>query len=177
MNNPKGRHFIKVGLQMIGIAVLVLTDQLTKNAVVTTLPYKEPVEVIHGFLSWYYTVNTGASFSLFNEHPMILTVVITVALAAGLIYLIVPKAKNLFYDICVPLIIAGGMGNLIDRFTRGAVIDFICTDFIDFPVFNFADCLITCGAIVLCVYLIYGTVKEAKEEKRAKAASSGEADE
>ena len=61
------------------------------------------------------------------------------------------------------------MGNLLDRLTRGYVIDYIMTLFIDFPIFNFADILITCSCGAVIVYLIYEMIKDAKREKAEKA--------
>lgn len=72
---------------------------------------------------------------------------------------------------CVVLLTAGGIGNLIDRVFRGYVIDFLEFTFIDFPVFNFADCLVTVGAAAAIVYLIYDivvTVKKDRAEKKEK---------
>ena len=63
------------------------------------------------------------------------------------------------------MICAGGIGNIIDRIVRGFVVDYIEVLFIDFYVFNFADCLITCGAFALMGYLIYEMVQESKKEK------------
>ena len=54
---------------------------------------------------------------------------------------------------------------MADRITRGFVVDYIKTLFVDFPVYNFADCCVTCGAFALIIYLIYEIVKESKQEK------------
>ena len=61
--------------------------------------------------------------------------------------------------------IAGGIGNIIDRIRLHFVVDYIEPTFIDFAVFNFADCLITVGAFVLMIYLIIDIVKEEKQKK------------
>ena len=63
------------------------------------------------------------------------------------------------------MIISGGLGNLIDRIMRGYVVDFICVEFIDFPVFNFADILVTCGAFMLIAYLLLDIYKDYKAKK------------
>ena len=67
--------------------------------------------------------------------------------------------------ICGAVIIAGGIGNLIDRVFRGFVIDYIEPLFIDFAIFNFADILVTCGAAVLIFWLIFDMIRESKKEK------------
>ena len=65
------------------------------------------------------------------------------------------------------LIISGGLGNLIDRIFRGSVIDYIEPLFVNFAVFNFADCLVTVGAAILIVYLIYDLVKSVRKSDKA----------
>ena len=64
--------------------------------------------------------------------------------------------------------ISGGLGNIIDRIFRGYVIDYIEVLFIDFYIFNFADCLVTCAAVIMICNQIYEMIKENKE-KKAKA--------
>ena len=70
--------------------------------------------------------------------------------------------------VCIALIIAGGAGNLIDRVFRGFVVDYIEPLFIDFAIFNFADILVTCSAIVLIIWTIYDIYREHKAEKELK---------
>lgn len=161
----KSRRIIRFCVQMAAIAVLVLIDFLIKNAVYKKLPGEGTVELIPGFLGLYYAENTGAAFSLFNSSTAALTVVTGALILAGIIMLIAVKNKPLIYDICVPLIIAGGAGNQLDRLTRGFVVDYIKTLFIDFPIFNFADCLITCSCIAVIVYLIYDIIKDSSKKK------------
>ena len=72
-------------------------------------------------------------------------------------------------NVCAVFILAGGAGNLIDRFAQGYVVDYIKTLFIDFPVFNFADILVVVGVFVVCGYLIYDFIREEKQKKREKA--------
>ena len=67
--------------------------------------------------------------------------------------------------ICLVMIATGGIGNIIDRIFRGYVVDYIEYLFVDFYIFNFADCLITVGAFLLIFYQIYLAIKESKEKK------------
>ena len=66
------------------------------------------------------------------------------------------------------MIIAGGLGNLIDRLFRGFVVDYIEPLFIEFAIFNFADILVTCGCIALAIWMIYDVYRESKKEKGKK---------
>ena len=68
------------------------------------------------------------------------------------------------------VVVGGGIGNMIDRLWHGYVTDMICFDFIDFPIFNVADCFITCGCIALMIYIIFfDREKKPKTDKPAEA--------
>ena len=70
------------------------------------------------------------------------------------VYTIKTKNKNKMYLISLCLILSGAVGNLIDRISRGYVVDMIHVLFIDFPVFNVADCCVVTGAVLLCIYVL-----------------------
>lgn len=72
--------------------------------------------------------------------------------------------------------VSGGIGNIIDRIRLKYVVDFIEPLFVDFAVFNFADCLITVGAFTLIGYLIYDMVKEAKQQKQQNIRNNPQTD-
>ena len=67
---------------------------------------------------------------------------------------------------CVAAIYAGGLGNMIDRVRLGYVVDMIEVEFIRFPVFNVADCFITCGCVLLMISLIFVNKEFWKDEKK-----------
>ena len=67
---------------------------------------------------------------------------------------------------CVAAIYGGGLGNMIDRLRYGYVVDMIETQFMDFPIFNVADCFITCGCIALMAHLVFVNKSFWKEEKK-----------
>ena len=69
---------------------------------------------------------------------------------------------------CLAAILGGGLGNILDRVFRGYVVDMIATDFISFPVFNVADCFITCGAIGLLIHLALFNRSFWREEKKTE---------
>ena len=132
------------------IAVLVVIDQLIKLAV---LKYLEPIgslTVIPKVIQLSYLENTGAAFGSFGKYTAVLSVFTAVILVALIIFLLSKRLKF------------GVLGNLIDRVFRGYVIDYIEPLFVNFAVFNFADILVTVGAAILIVYLIYDTAKESK---------------
>ncbi len=161
-------------MQAVSIVLFTVIDQLIKYAVLEHLVPVGRVVVLDGFLAWTYAENTGAAFSIFSGNTDYLSVFTAIALVCGLGFLALSKKHHMIYDICVPLLMAGGLGNLIDRVSKGFVIDYIQVLFVDFPVFNFADCLVTCAAIALMIFLIYDMILDVKREKAKKTESSEE---
>ena len=137
-------------------AVIVIADQVTKYITVAFIPLRGHVDFIPGFLGLTYTQNTGGAWSMM-EGMIWLFVLIFALFTAGLIWEFVHKKLGLttFERWCVIAIFGGGLGNMIDRLRLGYVVDMIRLDFMDFPIFNVADCFITCGCIALMVHLVF----------------------
>ncbi len=148
------------------IIVLTLIDRLTKQIAVSTVKVDGPADFLFGLFQFRYVENTGAAFSSFSNNTEVLTVITLIIIAFCLILLLSKKLKPLFVNICLLLVTAGGIGNVIDRIMYGYVIDFIEPLFIDFAVFNFADCCITVGAFMLIGYEIYDLIKERKNIRK-----------
>lgn len=148
------------------IIVLTLIDRLTKQIAVSTVKVDGPEDFLFGLFQFRYVENTGAEFSSFSNNTEVLTVITLIIIAFCLILLLSKKLKPLFVNICLLLVTAGGIGNVIDRIMYGYVIDFIEPLFIDFAVFNFADCCITVGAFMLIGYEIYDLIKERKNIRK-----------
>lgn len=146
------------------IAVLTVIDRLTKYAAVHTVKLNGPKEFLFGLFRFRYVENTGAAFSAFSDSTTVLTVATVIVLAVCLFILLGRKVKPMFVNVCLLLVVAGGIGNVIDRVLYGYVVDFIEPLFIDFAVFNFADCCITVGAFMLIAYEIYELFKERKKK-------------
>lgn len=146
------------------IAAIAAVDQLIKIAVLnSSLASGEVSTVIEGFLQWRYVENTGAAFSLFTGKTVLLSVFTAVVLLVGFYLIIAKKIKSKVALASVVMLMGGGLGNLIDRVFRGFVVDYIEVLFIDFPVFNFADCFVTVGEFLLVGYLVYDIVKDYKK--------------
>ncbi len=156
-------------------ALLIGTDQFTKYLVVEYLKDKEQFVVIENVLSFRYVENTGAVFGSFAAHTIVLTVVSIILIGVVIFYLLKNKNQSKFINICLLLMISGGIGNVIDRIRLKYVIDFIEPLFVNFAVFNFADCLITVGAFALMFYLIIDLVKDFKNSK-SKTEKTNESD-
>lgn len=151
-------------VSLVLIAVLTAVDMITKYIASTAVKINGPFEFLFGTFQFRYVENTGAAFSSFSGNTSLLTVVTAVILAGCLILLLSKRIKPLFMNVSLMLIVSGGTGNLIDRIRFGYVIDFIEPLFIDFAVFNFADCCITVGAFMMIGFEIYELICERKKK-------------
>lgn len=135
------------------IILIVAFDQITKYLAKAFLQ-GSAVGFIKGFVQFRYAENTGMAFSMFSGARWIFVVLTIIICAAGLWYLFSDRCPNLWYYWSIGVIIAGGLGNLIDRALYGYVVDFIEPLFVNFAVFNIADSAVTCGAAVLIITMV-----------------------
>lgn len=156
---------MSVAITAPAVVLLILIDQLTKYLVLLNLKAVDFFTVIPGFLQFRYVENTGAAFGIFESNTWALAVVTSIVILAGLIYLFFIKPKEKLVAFAWVFLLAGGIGNLIDRVIRHFVIDFIEFTFVDYAVFNFADILVTVGAVLLIVSVIKETIAEYREKK------------
>ncbi|MET1238790.1 signal peptidase II [Enterococcus faecalis] len=148
-------------------ALLVGLDQWSKYLTVQNISLGETKEFIPGFLSLTHLRNTGAAWSLL-EGKMIFFYVITVIVSVVIIYLLIKNyKKSIWYSVGLSFVLAGAIGNFIDRVRLGYVVDMLQTDFMNFPIFNVADSTLVVGVICIFIYLILDE-KAAKEGKSIK---------
>ena len=143
-------------------AALVVLDQIVKYLVRAVIPLGGNVPFIPYLLDLTYVQNTGAAFSLFSGHTWALGIVsllVSLVLAAALMK---PVFRHPVGRACLAVVLAGAVGNLIDRFALGFVTDMFRTLFIRFAVFNVADILVVCGTIGFAAYylLLHDKLKE-----------------
>lgn len=134
------------------IAILVLAlDRLTKWAIVNYMDLYESIPIIDGWLHITSSRNRGAAFGILQNKTIFL-VILTILVAIFIIYYIykVHKTQKLF-AFSLALILGGAVGNLIDRATTGAVVDFIDVRIINFAIFNVADSAIVIGTALILV--------------------------
>lgn len=147
-------------------ALLVGLDQWSKYLMVQNISLGETKEFIPGFLSLTHLRNTGAAWSLL-EGKMIFFYVITVIVSVVIIYLLIKNyKKSIWYSVGLSFVLAGAIGNFIDRVRLGYVVDMLQTDFMNFPIFNVADSTLVVGVICIFIYLIL-------DEKAAKEGKNG----
>ncbi len=154
-------------LMTLFVALVTAADQITKWLVVENIPLYSQVEAIPGLFHLTYVQNTGAAFSAFQGMQWLFFLVFA-AFTVGLIWVF---ARNklpftTFERWCLVAVYAGGLGNMIDRLRMGYVVDMIEVEFMRFPVFNVADCFVTCGCILLLVHLAFFNREFWKEEKK-----------
>lgn len=164
----KSKRYIVFAVQMLSAALLVLLDQCLKKLAVEHLMGKDDIILIKNVIGLSYAENTGAAFSAFSDSTQMLSIVTLILLLGGVIFLFLGKIEGKLLNVCAVLILAGGAGNLIDRFSQGYVVDYIKTLFVNFPVYNFADILVVVGVFVVCGYLIYDIIREEKQKKKEK---------
>ena len=157
-------QFVYMALFAAGI---VAVDQYTKYLTVANIALFQDVEFIPGFLGLTYVQNTGAAFSSF-EGQQWLFALIFVAFTAAVLYEYRKKSMpfSSFERWCIATVYAGGLGNMIDRIRLGYVVDMIETKFMNFPVFNVADCFITCGCILMMIHLVLFNKDFWKDDKK-----------
>ena len=147
------------------MAVLVAGDQIIKYVVDLYLKPIGSVLVVKNFLQFSYFENDGAMMGMMSGKTITMTVLAVICLAVIAFVIFSGKVKFGVDYCCVVLMMSGGLGNIIDRIFRGYVIDYIEVLFVDFYIFNFADCLVTCAAVVLIGNQIYEMIKENKAKK------------
>ena len=157
-------QFFFFALAAVLIAVL---DQISKLLVVQQIPLYSQVEAVPGLFHLTYVQNTGAAWSSFQGMRWMFVVLFAV-LTAVLLYEYFCKRMpfTTFERWCIVAIYGGGLGNAIDRVRLGYVVDMIAVDFMDFPVFNVADCFICCGCFLLMAHLIFFNKEFWKDEKK-----------
>ncbi|KRO00559.1 signal peptidase II [Companilactobacillus kimchiensis] len=135
-------------------AVLVVGDQSLKYYVTNNIATMSVHDFIPGILSITHITNTGAAWSML-EGKMLFFYLVTIIAVVVLVYLFVKAdKKDYLYRFSLIFLLAGTVGNAIDRFTRHFVVDMFNLDFINFPIFNLADTYITIGVVLIIGSLI-----------------------
>ena len=140
---------------LIGIAVLIV-DFITKMLVNSNMQLGEKISLIDGVFSLTYIRNKGMAWGLLQNQRWIFIIVTIVIVSAMIFYIVKNKNVHFTAKLGVSLSVSGALGNLIDRlFYEDGVIDFLCADFIDFPIFNIADMSVCVGMAILVIYILF----------------------
>ncbi len=161
-------------LLMVGIYLAI--DLLTKHFIYMPIAAgADDITIWDGVLKLVAVENTGASFGIFqnaNEVLSVISVIVVAVLFAVMILSV--KNRNGWFRAALILMLAGGIGNLVDRFVFGFVRDWIYFELIDFAVFNLADSGLTVGCVLLIIYVIFFYRPVDKKQKSGTNNSSAE---
>lgn len=146
-------------------ALVVGLDQWVKYWTVTNLGLGETQDMIEHFFSLTYVQNTGAAWSILEGETTFFTIVTVIAVFVVTYLIIHYRNDSKFLTFGLALVLAGAVGNFIDRIRLGYVVDMVQLDFIQFPIFNVADASLVIGVILIFVYTIF--------EDRLKGKSNG----
>ena len=143
---------------LILLIILICVDQASKFWVRMVLAERDPIVLIPGgVLKLQYHTNTGAVWGLMSGKVAFLRIFTIIVLALIVfLYLKIPKDKKYnALKIIIVFIMAGAVGNLIDRAILGYVVDFIYFELINFPLFNLADSFLTVSSILLFILAVF----------------------
>lgn len=137
--------------------ILILFDQFTKRLAVLRLMNQPAFVLIDGVLEFDYLENRGVAFGMFQNQrwPILILGAILMIAIVWVISRLPEGRKYTVLQMILTCIIAGGVGNMIDRFFLGYVVDFISFVLINYPIFNVADCYVVCATIGLFIMFLF----------------------
>ncbi|MBP3480264.1 MAG: signal peptidase II [Clostridia bacterium] len=154
---------------ILATAAIVALDQLTKYLVVKNMELYDEISVIPGFFGLNYVRNKGAGLGVLSGARWVFMIVTTVVIIVVSILLFIDFFKSRLADTALVFILAGGIGNMIDRIFLGEVVDFFQFQIklFDF-IFNVADVFVTFGTVLFVIYYLfyYGKDKEKTNVKQ-----------
>lgn len=136
------------------IAALIVLDQLVKAYIVQNIALGEIKSWIPNLVSLTYLQNRGAAFSILQDQQLLFAVITLVVVVGAIWYLHKHLEDSFWMVLGLTLIIAGGLGNFIDRISQGFVVDMFHLDFVNFAIFNVADSYLTVGVIILLLAML-----------------------
>ena len=149
---------MKTYLCFILLLIYVLLDQLTKLLIIKNVPYHSFIK-LNDYFSIINVENTGIAFSMFQNNNIFFIVLVSLVLIYIIFFIIKNNKEFTKLQInCFLLILSGGIGNLIDRIFRGAVVDFIDIGYKEvyrWPAFNFADSCVCVGIILFVISILF----------------------
>jgi signal peptidase II len=134
--------------------VLIAVDRITKAWATASLAIGHPAPLVGDAIRLTRVHNVGGAFGIFPENGIIFVIVSFAVAAALLVLLVTRRIRGVFLRMGLATVLAGAIGNLIDRLMNGYVLDFF--EIRGFPVFNLADACITVGAGLIIVHVLFG---------------------
>ncbi len=140
---------------LIFIAAVVSADLWFKNWIIANIIPGTWKAFLPGVLRLTLVHNFGAAFSIMQNMRWLFVAATLVLIAAAVWAFLKKKVTYPLARWSLSAVVAGAIGNCIDRIRFGYVVDMFETEFMSFPVFNIADCFITVGGIIFCIYLFF----------------------
>lgn len=134
--------------------LIIIFDQITKVLITNSLSLGESIIAIPKLFNFTYVENRGAAFGLLEGARVFFIVITVVILFLVILYFIKKKPQSALEKTALAFITGGAIGNFIDRVYLGYVRDFIETAFMNFPVFNVADCFVCIGAALYIIFVL-----------------------
>lgn len=144
------------------IALCLICDQVIKGLTVQYIPLSSQMPLIPHVLSLQYIKNTGAAWGVLAGKMQLFYIITIVVVVAFFVLLHQEGKKSRLLGFALSFLIGGALGNFIDRLRLQYVVDMFRFDFIDFPIFNFADACLTIGVILLLIYILFFERKSGK---------------
>ncbi len=150
----------------LAIALGVALDRIVKMWTIFELKPVSDIPLIEGIFHLTYEENTGAAYGMMSDYPILLIVAPLVSIIALSVLLALKKFDHPLGEWATTLVVSGAIGNLIDRWVLGYVVDLFYVKVINFAVFNVADIFVTVGGalFVLYIFLFYGKKKPISEQ-------------
>lgn len=149
----------RISLAVIAVILLTALDQLVKYVIASNFAVGETKKLIDGVFQLDYVQNRGAAWGSFSGKIVFLLIITCVILLASIyVYYRLAKRSDSKYTplrISLVFLIAGAIGNMIDRIVRGYVVDMFDFCLINFPVFNVADIFVTCSFAVIVILILF----------------------
>ena len=152
---------------LLGAGAIVGLDQLTKYLTVQRIPLYGSVPVWDGVFHLTYFRNTGMAFSLLEGARWFFLVLTAAFLVVAVLAVCKKWLTHPLALTALTMIVGGGVGNMIDRAIHGYVVDMIEVDFMNFAIFNVADCFVTIGAVLLVIWAIFFDRRKPKTPEEA----------
>lgn len=152
-------------IYIIAAILIIALDQITKILTTTFFDLGEVKNIIPHFLSFTYIRNKGAAFGILQGERFFLMMITLLVFLFAIYYIVKMRPQSKLEKLALCFISGGAVGNFIDRAVFGYVRDFILLEFIDFPIFNIADCFVCIGAGLYILHALLD-ILEKKEESR-----------
>jgi len=156
--NIKEKNSVKMILiDSIILVIAIAADQISKYFITMNLKGNPPIELIKNILQFYYHENRGAAFGILQGQTIffVFIAIVVFGVMSFIIYKIPSQRKYIKLNIALVLILAGAIGNTLDRVIKGFVTDFIYFKIIEFPIFNVADIYITIATFAIIIMILF----------------------